>query len=47
MNFTLLSLLIGTMTCFLDSSFVIIWILGLGLSLPLMIFLNVFDFFSS
>ena len=38
MNFTVLSLLIGKMICFLDSSFVVIWMCGLDLGLPLTMF---------
>ena len=40
MNELLLSLLIGTITCFLDGSFVVIWIWGLGFGLPLMMLLT-------
>ena len=38
-NYVLLSLFIGMMTCFLDSPFVIMLSLGLVLPSPLMIFL--------
>jgi len=38
MNFIILSLFIGTIICFLDEPLVVIWMQGLGLGLPLMIF---------
>ena len=38
MKFTVLSLLIGMMTCFLDGPFIVIWMHGFGLGPPLMIF---------
>ena len=40
MNELLLSLLMGTTTCFLDGPFVVIWIWGLGFGLPLMMLLT-------
>ena len=38
MNFIILSPFIGIIICFLDGPLVVIWIQGLGLGLPLMIF---------
>ncbi len=40
MNEIVLSLLMGTITCFLDGPFVVIWIRGLGLELPLTMLLT-------
>ena len=40
MNEIVLLLLIETITCFLDGPFVVIWIRGLGLGLPLMMLLT-------
>lgn len=40
MNELLLSLLMGIIICFLDGSFVVIWIWGLGFGLPLTMLLT-------
>ena len=40
MNISMFSLLIGIITCFLNSPLVVIWILGFGLDDPLMILLT-------
>ena len=46
MKLLLFSLLIGTITCFLEGPLVIIWIHGLGFRLPLMILLTWSIFFA-
>ena len=40
MNKLLLSMLMGTITCFLEGPFVVIWIQGLGFGLPLTMLLT-------